>query len=142
MKISECASIWYGASIRADLATIIIGKYTNVQDNCVLHTDPEEPLVIGDYVTVGHGAILHCKSIGNLSLIGMGSILLAGATIGNNCIIAAGCVVKEKQIVPDNTIFAGVPAKQISTTNDTNRADHEDRALRYYKLALKHTKEF
>lgn len=135
----ENANIWYGTSLRADLATIRIGKYTNIQDNCVLHTDPDEELIIGEYVTIGHGAIIHGKSIGDYTLVGMGSILLAGSIIGCKCIIAAGCVIKENQVIPDNSIVAGVPGKIIRHTTDDIIEDHKERAQRYYRLALKHS---
>lgn len=137
--ISANASIWYGCSIRGDLAAIRIGKYTNIQDNCVLHTDPGEELAIGDYVTVGHAAIIHCKSVGHFTLIGMGAILLAGATIGDNCVIGAGCLVRENQSIEDNSIVVGVPARVIGKTDSKHLDDHRDRAMRYYNLAVRHS---
>ena len=79
VKIGQGTSIWYHATVRGDKAPIEIGEYTNVQDNAVLHVDAENPVVIGDYVTIGHGAIIHGCTIGDESLIGMGAVILNGA---------------------------------------------------------------
>ncbi len=134
--IGKCVNIWYGAVIRADLARITIGDYTNIQDNCVLHTDPDQPLAIGCYVTVGHNAILHCSAIGDYTLIGMGSTLLAGAKIGQGCIIGAGSLVTENMQVPDFSVVVGVPGRIIRQLDEKVIADHKLRAEKYYQNAL------
>ena len=93
------------------MARIVIGQNTNIQDNCVLHCIDGVELVIGDNVTVGHGAILHSCSIGDNSLIGMGAIVLDGVKIGRNCLIGAGAVVTPNTVIPDGSLVLGSPAK-------------------------------
>lgn len=111
VEIGKDSSVWYGAVLRGDINSIKIGERTNIQDNCVIHIDIDKPTVIGDDVTVGHGAILHGCTIGNAVLIGMGAVVLDGAQIGDGCVIAAGAVVKERANIPPRTLVAGIPAK-------------------------------
>jgi carbonic anhydrase/acetyltransferase-like protein (isoleucine patch superfamily) len=112
--IGDNCSIWYGAVLRGDVNSIRIGNHVNIQDGAVLHTLYEKSQVhIGDYVSVGHNAIIHACNIGNNTLIAMGATVLTGATIGNNCLIAAGAVVSENAIIPDNSLVVGIPAKVI-----------------------------
>lgn len=113
VKIGKGSSVWFGAVIRGDSASITIGERTSVQDNATLHCD--DPLTIGNNVTIGHNAIVHCRSVGNFTMIGMGARVLAGAVVGSNCVIGAGAVVKENAVVPDNTLMVGIPAKAIRT---------------------------
>lgn len=110
-KIDEETSLWFNVTVRADMDSITIGKRTNIQDNSALHTEIGHPLTIGDNVTIGHNAVIHCKSVGNNSLIGMGSILLDNAEIGNNCLIGAGSLVTEGCKIPDGQLWFGNPAK-------------------------------
>ena len=105
-------SIWYGAVLRGDVGPIHIGEGTNIQDNCVLH----DPVTIGKGCTIGHGALVHCCTIGDHCMIGMGSIILSRAKLGNNCVVAAGAVVKEGMYVPDGTVVMGIPARIINPT--------------------------
>jgi carbonic anhydrase/acetyltransferase-like protein (isoleucine patch superfamily) len=113
-KIGKNSSVWFNAVIRADVNDIIIGEYSNIQDNACVHcTFQKAATVIGDYVTVGHNAVVHGCKIGNYALIGMGSVVMDEAVIGDGAIIAAGAVIMEKTIVPEGTIWAGVPAKQV-----------------------------
>ncbi len=109
VKLGKDVSVWFNAVIRTETGKVIIGDFSNIQDNCIIHADYE--LDIGNNVTIGHGAIIHCSSIGNNTLIGMGAILLDGAKIGNNCIIAAGALVKENEEIPDNSLVMGVRGK-------------------------------
>ena len=111
VRMGDDVSVWFGAVIRGDNEPITVGKGTSIQDNAVLHTEKGHPLTIGDNVTVGHGAIVHCSSVGSNTLIGMGAILLDGAVIGDHCIIGAGAVVKENAVVPSGSMMVGVPAK-------------------------------
>ena len=110
VKIGEESSIWFNCVLRGDLEPIHIGCRTNIQDGTVIHMDKEIPCLIGDDVTVGHGAILHSCAIGNEALIGMGAILLTGCKIGERAIVAAGTLVREGQEIPSGTIAMGVPA--------------------------------
>ena len=110
------SSVWYGVTIRADLDTITIGSHTNVQDGCVLHCDPDKPLSIGDYVTIGHQAMVHGRSIGDRCLIGIGSIILSGAVIGEGSLVAAGALVREDQVIPPRSLVVGIPCRVIGKT--------------------------
>jgi carbonic anhydrase/acetyltransferase-like protein (isoleucine patch superfamily) len=103
-------SVWYGAVIRADVEKIIIGDNTNIQDTAVLHADPGDPTIIGESVTVGHGAIVHGAVVGDGSLIGMRATVLNKAKIGKGCIIGAHALVTEKMEIPDYSLAVGVPA--------------------------------
>ena len=109
--LEEAVSIWFGAVLRGDTEMIWVGAGANVQENCVLHTDPGHPLLIGANCTVGHGAILHGCSIGEGSLIGMGATVLNGARIGKGCLIGAGSLVTEGKDIPDGTMVMGRPGR-------------------------------
>ena len=111
VTVGEQSSLFFGAVARSELVPIVVGKRTNIQDNCILHTDANMPMTIGDNVTVGHGAILHSCTVGSNSLIGMGAIVLSGAVIGENCIIAAGALVPQGAVIPDGSLAMGSPAK-------------------------------
>lgn len=119
VEVGEHAMIWPGAVITADAGTIRIGKCTIIEDNCSLHVGTYEDwlktergvLEIGDFVTIGHGAVVHCRRIGDHSMIGMNAVVLQNAEIGQRCVIAAGAVVPEGMKVPDRSFVAGVPAK-------------------------------
>ena len=113
MTIGKDSSVWYNAVIRADTDRIMIGEATNIQDNCVLHVDAGHPLTVGNGVTVGHSAILHGCTIGDNTLIGMGSIILNDAVIGKDCIIGAGTLVTQKKNIPDGSLVYGNPAKVV-----------------------------
>lgn len=113
-KIGKKSSVWFNAVIRADVNEIIIGDYSNIQDNACVHcTFQKAPTTIGDYVTVGHNAVVHGCRVENNALIGMGAVVMDEAVIGEGAIVAAGAVIMEKTIVPPATIWAGVPAKQV-----------------------------
>lgn len=105
------SSIWFGVVIRGDNEPIRIGAATNVQDNSVLHSDPEFPLTIGDGCTIGHRAIVHGCTIGDTTLVGMGAIVLNGANVGRNCLIGAGALVPEGREIPAGSLVVGVPGK-------------------------------
>ncbi len=111
VTIGAESSVWFNCVLRGDLEPIRIGCRTNIQDGTVIHMDKEIPCLIGDDVTVGHGAILHSCAIENKALIGMGAILLTGCQIGEEAIVAAGTLVREGQEIPAGTIAMGVPAK-------------------------------
>lgn len=115
VELGDNASVWFGVVIRGDNETIRIGRNTNVQDLSVLHADHGKPLTIGDNVTLGHQVMLHGCTIGDGSLIGIGSVVLNGAKIGRNCIVGAGSVVTEGKEFPDNSLIIGSPAKVVRT---------------------------
>lgn len=113
--ISEDVGIWFGSVLRGDNEQIFIGARSNIQDQCMLHTDMGFPLKIGEGCTIGHQAILHGCIIGDNSLIGMGATILNGAVIGENCLIGANALVPENKIIPDNSLVVGMPAKVVRT---------------------------
>jgi len=115
VRVGENSSIWFNAVLRGDIAPIVIGAGSNIQDNCVLHVDRSRGCIVGDRVLIGHGAICHACVIGNGALIGMGAIVLSGAKIGEEALIAAGALIKENTIVPPRTLWAGNPAIQVRT---------------------------
>lgn len=107
------ASVWFGSTLRGDNEQITIGAGTNVQENCVLHTDFGYPLTIGAGCTIGHKAMLHGCTIGENSLVGMGATILNGAIIGKNCLIGAGALITEGKTIPDGSLVMGVPGKVV-----------------------------
>ena len=109
--VGEGASIWYGAVLRADNEPITIGARSNVQDNCAFHVDKGKPVVLGDDVSVGHGAIIHGATVEDGVLVGMGAIIMNSAVIGAGSLIAAGALVSEGVIIPPRSLVAGVPGK-------------------------------
>lgn len=111
ITLAEDASIWHHATLRADDGPIRIGRGSNVQDNAVLHMDPGGEVELGEFVTVGHGAIIHGCKVGDNTLIGMGAILMNHANIGRNCIIGAGTLVTQGMEIPDNSLVIGSPGR-------------------------------
>ena len=116
--LGENASVWFGAVLRGDNETIRIGRNSNVQDLSVLHSDLGKPLTIGENVTLGHQVMVHGCTIGDNTLIGIGSVIRNGAKIGRNCIVGAGSVVTEGKEFPDNSLIIGSPAKVVRTLDD------------------------
>ena len=113
VTLAPGSSVWFGTTIRGDNERISLGENTNVQENCVLHTDMGFPLDIGAGVTVGHKAMLHGCTIGENSLIGMGATVLNGARIGRDCLIGAGALITEGKEIPDGSLVMGVPGKVV-----------------------------
>ncbi len=130
--LKKGASIWYNAVVRADIADIVIGEYSNIQDNCVIHVDYDRPAIVGDYVTVGHGAILHACKIGSRTLIGMGAIILDQANIPDYCLVAAGALVPPGKTFPEGSLILGSPAKVARTLTAEEIKDLEKHAQDYY----------
>lgn len=113
VRLEDDANIWFNAVLRGDNEPIVVGARANVQDGCVLHTDPGFPLTIGADVTIGHNVILHGCTIGEGALIGMGAVLLNGVRIGRNCIVGANALVPEGKIFPDDSMIIGAPARLV-----------------------------
>ena len=109
VEIGENSSVWPGAVIRGDFATIKVGCNTMIEDNCVVHTGA--PMEIGDNVTIGHSVVVHGVKIGNNTLIGNNATILDYAEIGSFCVIGAGCLVSQGMKIPDNSFVVGVPAR-------------------------------
>ena len=120
--IESGASVWFGATIRGDGERITVGRGSNVQESCVLHTDPGFPLVIGPDCTVGHKAMLHGCRIGAGALVGMGATVLNGAEIGEGCLVGAGALVTERKTMPAGHLVMGAPARALRELDEAARA--------------------
>lgn len=133
VKVEANVSIWFDVTIRGDNEPISIGENSNVQEGCVLHTDPGYPLTIGKNVTVGHQAMLHGGIIGEGSLVGIQAVILNGAKIGKNCLVGAGALVTEGKEFPDNSLIIGAPAKAVRTLSDDDIARMHGNTGNYVK---------
>jgi carbonic anhydrase/acetyltransferase-like protein (isoleucine patch superfamily) len=131
VEIEEDASVWFGAIIRGDSELIRIGRGSNVQEACVLHTDPGFPMAIGPDCTIGHMAMLHGCTIDRGSLIGIGSILLNGARIGEECLIGANTLIPEGKKIPARSMVLGSPGKVVRELSDEDVARFSGIAGRY-----------
>jgi carbonic anhydrase/acetyltransferase-like protein (isoleucine patch superfamily) len=107
------ASVWFGATLRGDNEEIRVGAGSNVQENCVFHTDMGYPLTVGENCTIGHKAMLHGCTIGDGSLVGMGATILNGAVIGKGCLIGAMALIPEGKVIPDGSLVMGMPGKVV-----------------------------
>jgi len=134
-KIGSGSSVWFGAVIRADLDTIEIGENTSVQDNCTLHVDGSDPMKIGNYVTIGHNAVVHSCTIEDDVLIGMGAVILNRAVIGKGSIIGAGCVVGEGKVIPPRSLVVGIPGKVVRELDEAREEGLVAHAKHYAELA-------
>lgn len=135
VTIGDESGIWFNTSIRGDVAPTIIGKKVNIQDNCVLHQSPNNPLIIEDEVSVGHQVILHSSIIRSRALIGMGSIILDGAEIGEGAFIGAGSLVPQGKKIPPNTLAFGRPAKVIRELTEEDITDMKRISREYAEKA-------
>lgn len=138
VNIGEGSSIWYSTVVRGDIENITIGKYSNIQDNCTVHTETNIPTKIGDYSVIGHNAVVHGCTIGDNCLIGMGAIVLNNAKIGDNCIIGAGTVVTEGKEIPANSLVIGIPGKVVRQVTEEEIEAVKANAIRYNDLYKKH----
>lgn len=123
--------IWFNCTLRGDNERLSIGENSNVQENCVFHSDPGFPLTIGRGCTLGHKAMLHGCTIGDNSLIGMGATVLNGARIGRNCLIGAGALITEGKEIPDNSLVMGAPGKVVREIDAAGAKMLEASALHY-----------
>lgn len=125
VEIDDESSIWFNSVVRGDVAPTIIGKKVNVQDNSILHQSPNNPLILEDEVTVGHQVILHSCIVRKRALIGMGSIVLDNAEIGEGAFIGAGSLVPQGKKIPPNTLAFGRPAKVVRELNEDDLREME-----------------
>ncbi len=131
VTLHEDASVWFGAVLRGDNERLTIGARSNVQDNCILHTDMGYPLDIGTDVTVGHKVMLHGCTIGDRALIGMGATILNGAKIGKGAVVGAGALVAEGKEIPEKALVMGIPGKVVRTLSDEEVDDMGYAAAHY-----------
>ena len=129
--LETATSVWFGSTIRGDNETITIGAGTNVQENCVMHTDMGYPLTVGQGCTIGHKAMLHGCVLGDNTLIGMGATVLNGARIGDNCLIGAGALITEGKEIPDGSLVMGAPGKVVRQLDDAAIEGLKRSALNY-----------
>ncbi|HUU25619.1 MAG TPA: gamma carbonic anhydrase family protein [Methyloceanibacter sp.] len=122
VRLHSDVSIWYGTVMRGDNEWIDIGARSQIQDNATLHTDPGFPLTVGQSCVIGHNVILHGCTIGDNTLIGMGTTILNGAKIGSNCLVGANALITEGKEFPDNAVILGAPAKAVREVDDKARA--------------------
>ena len=116
------SSVWYGAVLRGDINRIVVGHHSNIHDNAVLHLADELPCVLGNWVTVGHGAIVHACKVGDECLVGMGAVILDGAVIGRQSIIGAKALVTQGTKIPPGSLVLGAPAKVVRKLTKEERA--------------------
>ena len=135
VEIGAHSSVWFNAVLRGDLNRVVIGHHTNIQDNAVCHVDVPAPCVIGNYVTVGHGAILHGCTVRDEVLIGMGAVLMDGVLVGEQSIIGAAALLTGRLQVPPRSLVYGAPAKVVSKLGEKEAAQIRRLAEEYCKLA-------
>jgi len=140
VTIHEGASIWYNAVVRGDTAPIVIGRRTNIQDNCTLHVDAGAPLTIGDECTVGHNAVVHGATVGDHVLVGMNAAVLSHSLVGSNTIIGACALVGERKSIPGGVLALGVPAKVARNLTSEEMEYIVTSAAGYVERAQKHKK--
>jgi carbonic anhydrase/acetyltransferase-like protein (isoleucine patch superfamily) len=131
VTLNAHSSVWYGAVLRGDINRIVVGEYSNIQDNAVVHLADDFPCIIGRWVTVGHSAIVHACTVGDEVLIGMGAVILDGAEIGEQSLIGAKALVKQDMKVPPGSLVLGAPAKIIRALTIEERANLKWWAQKY-----------
>jgi carbonic anhydrase/acetyltransferase-like protein (isoleucine patch superfamily) len=122
VTLGDYSSVWYHAVLRGDINRIVVGHHTNIQDLAVLHLADDLPCVVGNYVTIGHAAIVHACTVGDETLIGMGATILDGAVIGAHCIVGANALVTQGTQIPDGSLVLGAPAKVVRALSAPERA--------------------
>ncbi|MEL6685184.1 MAG: gamma carbonic anhydrase family protein [Pseudomonadota bacterium] len=141
VALEDKTSVWFGCTLRGDNERITIGAGSNVQENCVLHTDMGFPLTIGAGCTIGHKAMLHGCVVGENSLIGMGATVLNGAVIGKDCLIGAGALITEGKVIPDGSLVMGVPGKVVRELDEAAIAGLRLSALHYQENAARFARD-
>jgi len=121
VTLGDRSSVWHNAVLRGDINRILVGRSTNIQDNAVLHLSSVAPCRLGDYVTVGHGAIVHACTVADEVLIGMGAVILDGAVVEPNCLVGAGTLVAQGTRIPEGSLVLGVPGRVVRRLSSTER---------------------
>ena len=131
VALASATSVWFGCTLRGDNEPIEVGQGTNIQENCVVHTDPGFPVKIGANCTIGHKAMIHGCTIGDGTLVGMGATVLNGAVIGEGCLIGAGALVTEGKVIPPGSLVMGMPGKVVRELDDETKAFNLGAAEKY-----------
>lgn len=131
VTIGDYSSVWYNAVVRGDINRIVVGHHTNVQDNAVLHLADDFPCLVGNYVTIGHSAVVHACRVGDETLVGMGAVILDGAVIGKQCLIGARALVTQGMKIPAGSMVLGAPAKVVRALTREERAGLKAWAQKY-----------
>ena len=141
VTLGDHSSVWCNAVLRGDINRITVGHHTNIQDNAVLHLADKFPCVVGNYVTIGHGAVVHACQVGHLVLVGIGAMILDGAVIGEECILGAGALITPGTRIPARSLVLGSPGKVVRKLSPQERAYLRTLAVKYTRVAayyLKH----
>lgn len=133
--LAEDVNIWFNAVLRGDVEPLTLEARVNIQDGCVLHTSRGFPLLLGEDVSVGHGAIVHGARVGANTLVGMGAVLLDGVEVGENCLVAAGALLPPGKHYPAGVLIMGSPAKVVRPVTESEIAHNRETALRYVQRA-------
>ncbi|MGI8967155.1 MAG: gamma carbonic anhydrase family protein [Limisphaerales bacterium] len=135
VTLGDGSSVWYNAILRGDINRIVVGHHSNIQDNAVVHLADDFPCLLGNFVTVGHSAIVHACTIGDECLIGMGAVILDGAEIGEQCLIGANSLIPGRMKIPAGSLVMGSPAKIVKALSTEERADLKYWATKYVENA-------
>lgn len=141
VTLGDYSSVWHNAVLRGDINRIIVGHHTNIQDNAVLHVADECPCIVGNWVTIGHSAVVHGCMVGDEVLIGIGAVILDGAVLGEQSLIGAKALVTQETQIPPGSLVLGAPAKVVRELSAKERADLKNWAAKYVDTAayyLKH----
>jgi len=141
VRLGDHSSVWYNSVLRGDINRIVVGHHTNIQDNSVLHLADDFPCIVGNYVTVGHSAIVHACTVGDEVLIGMGAVILDGAVVGRQSLIGAKALVTQGMKIPPGSLVLGAPAKIVRALTRSERGSLKMWAEKYVQNAaycLKH----
>jgi len=141
VTLGEASSVWYGAVLRGDINSIVIGDGTNVQDGTIVHLADDYGVRIGNYTTIGHAAIIHACGIGSECLIGMGATILDGAQIGDRCIVGANALVTQRFLAPPGSMILGAPAKVVRGLREDELAGLRRWAEKYVEVSKAHAKK-
>ena len=131
VTLGDGSSVWYNAVLRGDINRIVVGQHTNIQDNAVLHLADDFACIVGNFVTVGHSAIVHACTIGDECLVGMGAVVLDGAVVGEQSLIGAKALVTQRMKIPPGSLVMGAPAKVVRALTPEERAGLKHWADKY-----------
>jgi carbonic anhydrase/acetyltransferase-like protein (isoleucine patch superfamily) len=140
VSIGKSSSVWFSAVVRGDIAPVVIGEETNVQDGAVLHVGHGFPCIVGNRVTIGHGAMVHGATVKDDVMIGIGAIVLNGAVIGEHSLVAAGAVVTENAVIPPGSLVMGIPGRPVRPVTVEQRATIAEAASNYVRHAREYKK--